>query len=90
MQFIRTLWGNDGRRLKVNNDIIFALKQKYLLDFLCLTYGEDNHKQLIDLGIKSELISKDNRIFIKEQEFGHKIYTWWEASKQYNNFCFLD
>lgn len=90
MKFVRTLWGNDGRRLKVDKDIVFCLNQKYTVPFVTYCYGENNYRQLVELGLDCKLLSKENRIYPPEQEFGHKLHTWVEAAKDYDKFIFLD
>jgi len=90
MNFVRTLWGTDGRRLKMNRDIQYVLKAKYSFDFITYVYGKDNFKQLTDLGFSCKLLSEEDRIYPSKQEFGHKINTWKEASKDYEKFVYLD
>lgn len=91
MNFVRCLWGTEGRRLKVQNDIKAVLKSKYPFDFTCMTYGKDNHKMLLDKGIKSILICDEPLMFPDEQLWGHKLYAWLKASELSDDrFCYID
>ena len=87
--FIRTLWGMSGRRLKMNNDIQWVLKGKHPVDFVNLTYGEENHKQLTDLGVKSILLDKKDNIF-GLTNYGHKLHASMLAAKEFGSVWFLD
>jgi len=90
MQFIRTLWGDEGRYDKILNDIDFIKEHPYKIDATCLTYGVANHKLLLDQGINSILIHEGPYKFPKNKIWAHKLYTWVEASRLYGKFLYLD
>jgi len=88
--FVKTLWCKPDRFEKVTEDIKKQLKHKYQIDYTCLTYGEENHKKLTDMGIKSICICPHDRLFLPTSEFGHKIHAWKEAALMFKKFIFLD
>lgn len=89
IHFVRCLFGHEGRRIKVNNDIRFCLSRKNQIPFHCFTYGEDNHKQLIDLGVDSILVCKESLMF-PDAKWTHKLWTWVLAAEKYGKFVYLD
>jgi len=90
MKFIKTIWGTSGRRLNCNQAIELVLKAPFPYPFTCYTYGKENHKQLVDLGIDSILLCDEDRMFPETSEFGHKVYVWKEAAKTCDKFIFSD
>lgn len=90
MQFIRSLWGSKDRWVKVKKDVTWLLKRPFQVPFECWTYGKDNHKFLLDLGVNSKLIWDEPYMFSDKQFWGHKMYVWKEASKVYDKYIYLD
>jgi len=89
MNFIKCLFGNTGRRLSVNEGIKLTMNAPYPHEFKCFTYGTENHKQLIDLGINSILVCDEPYMFPENQLWAHKIYAWLRGNC-YRNFIYSD
>jgi len=97
--FVRGLWGildHQGRRLykrrsKITNDIRLLKKNKWNEPFVCYTFGEDNHKFLLDEGIDSKLVDKRPIVWdIDTEQFRHKLEVFKQAMQDFDEIVFLD
>lgn len=97
--FIRTLWGiydTQGRRFwqrrkKMDKDIELIIKNPIQVPFICYTFGEDNHKYLIDLGFNSRMVDKNPVVFdMDTQQFRHKLEAFKVGMEEFDEIAFLD
>jgi hypothetical protein len=79
------------RRFKIDNDIKKCMEQKFIEPFAVYTFGEKNHKQLIDMGIKSVLIHKEPYKYHPIRGvYKHKIYAHQYIMNDFDEVVFLD
>jgi hypothetical protein len=92
-------WGildHQGRRLymrrtKIVNDISATKLNKYAPPYKCYTFGEDNHKYLLDQGFESKLLDKRPIVWdMDKQQFRHKLEILKVASQEHDKFVFSD
>jgi hypothetical protein len=89
--FVRTLYGNLTDKIKseiqnsIENDI-----EKFDFKFICYTYGEENHRFLIDHGIYSFMKSKESLIFPYEYSLRHKLESYKYAAEDFDEFAHVD
>jgi hypothetical protein len=96
---IRALWGiyeHDGRRFykrrsRQDHCIKMVKINPTSLPFCCYTFGEDNHKFLIDNGVDSRLVDKRAIIWDMETEqFRHKLEVLKCGLSDYDEIIFMD
>lgn len=97
--FIRALWGVYDhqerrmykRRAVQDNNIALIKLNPMAQPFTCYTFGEDNHKFLIDQGIDSSLVDKKPIIWDMEtKQFRHKLEVLKCGLQDYDEVVFLD
>jgi len=97
--FVRSLWGihdHQGRRLykrrsKIDNDIKLLKMNPWNEPYVCYTFGEDNHKYLLDEGIDSRLVDKKPIVWDMEKEqFRHKLEAFDQGMNDFDEMVFLD
>jgi len=96
--FIRTLWGVPEKvrgeffqRTKVDTDVNYLLKLPNQIPFVSYTFGEDNHKYLLDKGINSVLIDKRPYVFdMKTEQYRHKLEVFKLGMEEFGEMVFLD
>jgi len=97
--FIRGLWGTLGlfnnrweaRRTKIANDIKLVQSCKYDVTDMAYIFGEDNYKQLVDMGFKCKLVDKKPIVWdLTKENFRHKLEIFEQAAKDFDEYIFLD
>jgi hypothetical protein len=96
--FVRALWGNiftpdnlASRGTKVKMDISNHLNQSSTFPMVVYTFGELNHKNLLDMGVHSRLISKEASIWNMETElYRHKLEVFKYAMDDFDEIVYLD
>jgi len=84
---IRGLWGEiDGWKAK--SDIVNAKRRDGDLDFVCYTFGEKNHNNLLEAGVNSVLL--DTRPHVYPFHFRHKLDIYKAAMEEYDEIVFFD
>lgn len=79
------------RRFKIDIDIKKCMEQKFISLFTVYTFGEKNHKQLLDMGIKSVLIHKEPYKYHPIKGiYKHKIYAHQYMMNDFDEIVFLD
>ena len=90
-EFIRTLYGNLTDKIKA--EIEYSIKndiEKFDFKFICYTYGEENHRFLVDHGVCSIMKSKENLIFPYEHSLRHKLESYKYAAEDFDEFVHVD
>lgn len=90
-EFVRTLFGNLTDKIK--SEIQYSIKndiEKFGFKFICYTYGEENHKYLIDRGINSVMKSKENFIYEYKISLRHKLESYKYAAEDFDEFVHVD
>lgn len=90
--FIRGIWGNNKR---IMGDIAVAIKMDVpnKLDFICYTWGEDNHKTLLSQNIKSVLINKNSHVYPTPRgmvNFRYKLDLFEFGLRDFDEIVYLD
>jgi len=78
---------NKDRLNKVKSNISMAVKEKFQPEFVCYTFGEDNHKFLKDIGVNSILINKFSNPYYL---YRHKMEAWKCGMSDFDEIVFLD
>ena len=95
--FIRTLWGiredKWRRRHRTNLDSHFRLLRhnKYEKSFTAYVFGEENYKQLEDMGFNCHLIDKRSIVWDMDlEQFRHKLEALKYGMQELDEMVFLD
>ena len=97
--FVRALWGiyeHEGRRYykrrtKMDNDIKLLFKNPWNEPFVTFTFGEDNHKYLLDRGVDSRLVDKKPILWdMDTEQFRHKLEVFKLGLQEFDEIVFLD
>jgi len=79
------------RRFKIDIDIAKCLKNEFQIPFVVYTFGEKNHKQLLEMGIESRLIHKDPYKYHPIKGiYKHKIDAHQYMMNDFDEIVFLD
>ena len=79
------------RRFKIEDDIKKCMQKEFIEPFTVYTFGEKNHKQLTDMGIKSVLIHKEPYKYTPIKGiYKHKIDAWQYIMNDFDEVVFLD
>lgn len=96
---IRALWGiyehNDRRMYKRRGtqdaNIKLVKMNRTSLPFCCYTFGEDNHKFLLDKGINSRLVDKRPIVWdMDNEQFRHKLEVLKCGLNDFDEVIFMD
>jgi hypothetical protein len=88
--FVRGLWGNSP---KVKAEIDSAIQRDISrgLDFVCYTFGEDNHNLLLSKNIKSILVEKKPSIYNERKHtWRYKLDVYKFAMQDLDEMVYLD
>jgi len=95
--FIRVLWGIHQRdrwhrhRTYIESNFHYLKLNKYEGPFTAFVFGEDNYKQLVDMGYNCELVDKNPCVWDMEKEqFRHKIEALKLGMQKFDEMVFLD
>ena len=95
--FIKTLWGvykkerRFKHRLSINDHFDFLKLNPYEQPFIAMVFGEDNYKQLIDLGFNCRLVDKRPVVWDMEKEqFRHKLEALKCGMQIFDEMVYLD
>lgn len=100
--FVRCLWGIPckmyKRNAKVNRDVEFVKYNPFDQPFTTYVFGESNLDLLQKNGFKDcKLVTKESGMYDKNtvkkegiDQYGHKLRVLMEASKDFDEFIFLD
>jgi hypothetical protein len=98
-QFIRVIWGNYDHldkkgwwhRPKIDQDALLNRINPNKMDFVVYTFGEENHKKLIDDGYISTLIDKRDIVWDMDlHQYGHKLQAWKCALEDWDEIVATD
>jgi len=97
-KIVRVLFGDinaDGRfekcRKTVENDIEYCCHNRFQPEYVSYTFGEDNHKQLLDLGIDSRLVDKKPIAWdLNTQMMRHKLEAFKIGVEEFEEILLLD
>ena len=97
-KFVRGIFGvkEDDRRFHkcrqvIDKDVEYCLHNKFDLPFTAYVFGEDNYKQLVDLGIEAVLIDKRPIVWdLDTQMMRHKLEFFKAALEDNDEIIFLD
>jgi hypothetical protein len=96
--FIRGIFGvkDDDRRFhkcrnQIDKDIEYCLHNAYDLPFVAYVFGEDNYKQLIDMGVNAVLVDKRPIVWdLDSQMMRHKLEFFKAGMEEFDEVIFLD
>ncbi len=84
---VRGLWG-DIQRWKAKSDVKSAKQRDGDIDFICYTFGEENHNNLLKEGIKSVML--DSNCSKYPYHFRHKLDVYKAALQDYDEIVLMD
>jgi hypothetical protein len=99
--FIRCVWGDnsvypEGNLFEKNykslkNEYDISLKNTYLKDYVVYVLGENNYKELTNIGFNCVLVNKEPTLFDPiKRIWKHKIYLMQQAMKDFDKIIYLD
>jgi len=95
--FVRGFWGDNrndrGRQAKIKSDIEFAIQKDVSrgLEFICYTFGEDNHDFLLSKNINSILIEKRAIVYSdRRHTWRYKLDIYNHAMQDLDEMVYLD
>lgn len=96
--FVRTLWGVGDinnkwfkHRLWINDHLQYLKFNQYDQPFTALVFGEDNYKQLVDMGFNCQLVDKRPVVWdMNKEQYRHKIEALKIGMTLFDEMVFLD
>lgn len=95
--FVRTLWGVYGKEKRLKHrigldDHFQCLKlNPYEQPFTALVFGEDNYKQLVDMGFNCQIVDKRPVVWdMNKEQFRHKLEALKLGTQLHDEIVYLD
>lgn len=77
----------NGRLEKIKDNIRRAMEEKIKFEFVCYTFGTENHKHLLSLGINSVLVNKFSNPYYM---YRHKLEAIRLGMEEFDEIVYLD